>query len=204
MYFIIALLLTQSVACSIETSSPYILVDGCPERNPNYDPEADTNPKECRNWDACHWDMGMCPGNNPDRTQRPTPTLRPSKSARNPSATPIGKQTAHPSKAPTGSPSTDEPTQTPTYITTVVSTNINKRTTSPTVVYSGAPSDSPSGIPFVPPPTATPTNQPSNAPSDTPSDTPSDSPTQQPTEYPTWISSSTERCPNAKLVNRTL
>lgn len=179
------------------TSSPYLIVDGCPERNPDYDREADSNPRECRNWDACTWDMGMCPRCDSNSTSGPAPGVRTPKPSSLHRPTTQPSLYSRPSKAPTDSPTetgkgTERPTRGsksgnggvtsfPTYVTTV----INKVTKTPT--ESPAPSDFPSAHP-----------------SATPSNTPSASPSDFPSLYPTWISRSKIKCPLAtKWVNGT-
>lgn len=126
MYFILLFALSVNIArgCEIDSNSPYIIIDGCPERNVAYDSQADPNPKECRNWEACHWDMGMCPSCDGNGTQGPTRSVR--------TARPSDRPSNEPSKKPS-----DSPSQYPTFIT------IQKITPPP----SEMPSDGPSAVP---------------------------------------------------------
>lgn len=159
----------------------YIIVDGCPKRNPDYDTESDPTPDKCCEWE---WEMGM-PGPC-DKNYTQGPSSAPSKVkapiilSDAPSITPTVAPSIRPSVIPTASPS-NKPSITPTR---VISNTPSMR---PTVV----PSKSPSRVP---------TRSPSNVPSKVPSKTPSDSPSDSPSEYPTWIATSKEKCPISKFV----
>ena len=208
---ILLFLWVTSVSSFTNSSSPYIIIDGCPERNPDYDAKTNPRPKEC------HWDMGMCPGCDSYVTPGPSPVQ-----TGIPSKGPAARTERPTSKA--GSKSGGRSTLFPTFVTTV----INKVTASPTI--SSVPSDVPSGTPTAEPslapsqipsdvptstpsvapsdvPSGTPSSMPSSSPSDAPSGTPSvapsDSPSDIPSYYPTWISTSKIRCPSSKWVNST-
>ena len=118
MFLLFLLLLTGVRSFDNSSLSPYIIVDGCPERNHKYNPETGKR---------CSWDLAMCPGYNTNSTPRPTPTPTPSR--------PAGPSTG-PSRKPTL-----KPTQFPTYITAV----IHKVTAAPTI--SSAPSKEPTSNP---------------------------------------------------------
>ena len=65
MHFLLAvILLTTTFAC--EDTGPYIIVDGCPERNPGYN-ETESDTTRCYIWD-------LCPRCETDGTSRPSPT----------------------------------------------------------------------------------------------------------------------------------
>lgn len=125
------LLIGGVLGCQNSTSSPYIIIDGCPKRNIYYDPSTNPHPKECRG------DVGMCSGwCDAYSTQRPTHSIRTGQPSRRPSDSPSGnpsvvpsnppsnRPTSTPSGNPTSKPSTSGnpssgPSVTPTYITTV-------------------------------------------------------------------------------------
>jgi hypothetical protein len=150
---------------------PYIINDGCPEKNPDYD-ETDPDRNTCPVYICCDDDENCPSGKTP--TNSPTFGLGC-----------IGGDCQN---------ETDTPSASPTFITTVVETIINRLTSLPTS-QSLEPSVSPTAQPSVSPtaqPSVSPTAQPS---SDSPSNSPSDSPSDSPSQYPTWISTSKVRCP---------
>lgn len=126
MYSVLLLLLIVNFvgATCGDRNSPYIIIDGCPERNP----EAGPNSKICR------WDMGMCPICDPCGTPGPTRSVRTAKPSERPSDPP--------SERPSNIPS-ERPSESPTFITTIV----NKKTPSPSESPSDTPSDTPSDVP---------------------------------------------------------
>lgn len=133
---------------------PFIIKDGCPEKNPDYD-ETDPNRKTCGVYLCCDYE---------DCSSGKTPSVSPSNGLGC-----IGGDCD--TKEPTSYPS-----ESPTFITTVVGTIINRLTNAPTPLPSTAPSLRPSQNP-----SDAPSDSPSESPSSTPSDSPSDSPSQYPT-----------------------
>lgn len=165
--FIWLLALSSSVASA---SQPFILEDGCPVRNPDFDQE--TLPDCPSEWVPRKWILAMCPcpetdcePGSPSPSQAECPGLRGS-------CEPTDKQSSSPSGVPS-----DTPTGFPTFITT----KINKITPVPTVskIPTSSPLESPSGLP-----TAQPTTHPSGI----------------PTTTPTWIGTKEDRCPQAVFI----
>lgn len=120
--YLLFFLIAQAVANS---TSPYIIIDGCPEKNHYYDSKTDPNPIQCRNWESCNWDMGMCPNCDNAHTPGPAP------------------------KTETGSPGT-KITPEPTYISTMINEGMRPSdapSSEPTPEPSGVPSDVPSSYP---------------------------------------------------------
>lgn len=147
-------------------ASPYLLNDGCPERNPEYSGD-----------DTCSadWILAMCPRCNTDCPPSPAPTCS------------VRGCTDEPTNSPSTSPTRTVPVGNPTAYPTFITTVINKLTSEPSTF--------PSLIPTSQPITSSPTVSPSTSPSDSPSESPSDAPSDSPSTYPTWIATSKDRCP---------
>lgn len=129
---------------------PFIIKDGCPEKNPDYD-ETDPNRKTCGVYLCCDYE---------DCSSGKTPSVSPSNGLGC-----IGGDCD--TKEPTSYPS-----ESPTFITTI----INRLTNAPTPLPSTAPSLRPSQNPSDAP-SDSPSENPSSTPSDSPSDSPSQYPT---------------------------